>query len=235
MGLADLHMHTIYSYDGTATVPAVLRRAHEAGLNVIAITDHDEITGALEALELAHHFGVEVIPGVEITTAEGDLLALFVTEIVAKGQSLVETVLKVRELGGVCIVPHPTARGLGMKSLGVSTIVKALRNPEVAETLIGIEAYNATALDRIGIATARLLTSGLNVASVGNSDAHVLDAIGLGATEFAGTSAADLLSALRSGQTSVRRQKEWNTVRILGSWVVNYIGSLFIRFAMVTQ
>jgi hypothetical protein len=147
----------------------------------------------------------------------------------------VETVLKVRELGGVCIVPHPTARGLGMKSLGVSTIVKALRNPEVAETLIGIEAYNATALDRIGIATARLLTSGLNVASVGNSDAHVLDAIGLGATEFAGTSAADLLSALRSGQTSVRRQKEWNTVRILGSWVVNYIGSLFIRFAMVTQ
>ena len=43
MGLADLHMHTIYSYDGTATVPAVLRRAHEIGLDVIAITDHDEV------------------------------------------------------------------------------------------------------------------------------------------------------------------------------------------------
>ncbi len=112
MGLADLHMHTIYSYDGTATVPAVLRRAHKVGLDVIAITDHDEIAGALEALELAHHFGVEVIPGIEISTAEGDLLALFVTEIVPAGLSLVETVLKVRELGGVCIAPHPTARGL---------------------------------------------------------------------------------------------------------------------------
>ena len=52
MGLADLHMHTIYSYDGTATIPAVLRRAHEIGLDVIAITDHDEIGGALEAVML---------------------------------------------------------------------------------------------------------------------------------------------------------------------------------------
>lgn len=235
MGLADLHMHTIYSYDGTATVPNVLRRAHKVGLNVIAITDHDEISGALEALELAHRFGVEVIPGIEITTAEGDLLALFVTEIVPAGLSLVETVLRVRELGGVCIVPHPNAGGMGMKSLKVSVIFKALRNPQVAETLIGIEVYNATALDRAGIATARLLTSGLNVASVGNSDAHVLDAIGLGATEFAGTGAADLLSALRSGRTIIRRQKEWNAVHILGSWAVNYVGSLFTRLAMVTQ
>ncbi|MBE0683441.1 MAG: PHP domain-containing protein [Anaerolineales bacterium] len=100
MGLADLHIHTIYSYDGTATVPAVLRRAKEIGLDIIAITDHDEIAGALEAVKLASHYGVEVIPGIEITTAEGDLLALFITEKVDAGLSLIETVLKVRELGG---------------------------------------------------------------------------------------------------------------------------------------
>lgn len=235
MGLADLHLHTIYSYDGTATVPDVLRRAHETGLNVIAITDHDEIEGALEALNLAHLYGVEVIPGIEITTADGDLLALFVTEIIPKGLPLVETILRVRELGGVCIVPHPTAKGFGLKSLSLSAIMKAMRNPQVEETLIAIESYNATALDRVGISTARLLTSRLNIASVGNSDAHVLDAIGLGATEFVGTSAADLLSALRSRTTSIRRQKEWNSIRILGSWALNYIGSLFTRFAMVTQ
>ena len=70
MGLADLHLHTIYSYDGTATVPAVLRRAKEIGLDVIAITDHDEIGGALEAVKLASHYGVEVITGIEITTAK---------------------------------------------------------------------------------------------------------------------------------------------------------------------
>lgn len=232
MGLADLHVHTIYSYDGTAPVPAVLRRAHEAGLDVIAITDHDVIEGALEAVKLAPHFGMEVIPGIEITTADGDLLALFVTELVPAGLSLVETVLRVRELGGVCIAPHPTAGGLGMKSLSVSAIARALRNPNVAETLIGIEAYNATALDRVGISTARLMTSHLHLTSVGNSDAHVLDAIGLGATEFAGTTAAALLSALRSGQTSVHRRKEWSILRILTSWAVNYIGSTFTRLAM---
>ncbi|MFT3890831.1 MAG: PHP domain-containing protein [Anaerolineales bacterium] len=50
MGLADLHLHTIYSYDGTASVPAVLTRARQIGLDVIAITDHDEIAGAIKAL-----------------------------------------------------------------------------------------------------------------------------------------------------------------------------------------
>ncbi len=235
MGLADLHMHTIYSFDGTATVPATLRRAHEKGLSVIAITDHDEIAGALNAVSLAHLYGIEVIPGIEITTADGHLLGLFVTEIIPAGLSLVDTVLKVRELGGICIAPHPGAGGMGMKSLSVSTIAKALHHPEVADTLIGIEAYNATALDKVGIATSRLLTAHLNLASVGNSDAHVPAAIGLGATEFEGTSATDLLSALRNRQTSVYRQKEWNTARILGSWAINYVRSLFTRAAMVTE
>ena len=79
MGLADLHLHTIYSYDGTASLPAVLSRAKQLGLDIIAITDHDEIAGALKALEIAPNYGVEVIPGIEITTAEGDLLALDVS------------------------------------------------------------------------------------------------------------------------------------------------------------
>ena len=78
MGLADLHLHTIYSYDGTASLSAVLSRAKQLGLDVIAITDHDEIAGALKAMEMAPNYGVEVIPGIEITTSEGDLLALFI-------------------------------------------------------------------------------------------------------------------------------------------------------------
>src|SRR5688572_4264126 len=116
MGLADLHLHTIYSFDGTASVPSVLKQARKMRLDVIAITDHDEIAGALEAIKLASHYGVEVIPGIEITTVDGDLLALFITEKVPAGLSLTETVLRVRELGGVCIAPHPMAGGMGMKS-----------------------------------------------------------------------------------------------------------------------
>ena len=232
MGLADLHMHTIYSYDGTATVPAVLRRAKEIGLDVIAITDHDEIGGALEAVKLASHYGVEVIPGIEITTAEGDLLALFITEKVDAGLPLIETILKVRELGGICIAPHPMAGGMGMKSLSAKSIIKALCNKQAAETLIGIEAYNGTAIDRISNHYANLLSTRLKVSQTGSSDAHVLEAIGIGATEFQGKTAADFRSALRSGETKVRKQKEWSTARILGSWVTHYISSVFSRLTM---
>ncbi len=235
MGLADLHIHTIYSYDGTASVPAVLRRAKELGLNVIAITDHDEIAGSLKALELAPQYGIEVIPGIEITTADGDLLAFNITEKVPAHLPVQETILRVGALGGFCIAPHPMAGGMGMKSLSAMSIIRALRNPEIAKILIGIEAHNATAIDRISNQSARLLASRLPIAKVGNSDAHILSAIGLGATEFSGSTAADLVSALRSGETKIRRQKEWTAVRIIGLWAVNYVGSAFTRFGWVSS
>jgi predicted metal-dependent phosphoesterase TrpH len=235
MGLADLHLHTIYSYDGTASLAAVLSRAKQIGLDVIAITDHDEVRGALKAMELASAYGVELIPGIEITTADGDLLALFITEKVSAGLSLVETVLRVRELGGICIAPHPMARGVSMKSLSGRVILKALRNPLVAETLIGIEVYNATALDKISNHYARILANRLALAHVGNSDAHVTEAIGLGATEFEGHTAADLLAALKNGQTKIRKQKEWSAFRILGSWGMRYMGSAIVRISGVAR
>jgi predicted metal-dependent phosphoesterase TrpH len=232
MGLADLHLHTIYSYDGTASLSAVLSRAKGLGLDVIAITDHDEIRGALKALELAPSYGVEVISGVEITTADGDLLALFIKEKVEAGLTLTETVLRVRELGGICIAPHPMAGGMGMKSLNASTILKALRNPQVADTLIGIETYNGTAIDRISNHYANILARRIRIAKTGSSDAHTIDTIGFGVTEFEGHTAVDLLSALRSRTTKVRKQKEWSALRILGSWGVRYVRSTLLRFSI---
>ena len=231
MGLADLHIHTIYSYDGTASVPAVLIRAKQTGLDVIAITDHDEIKSSLKALELSHMYGVEVIPGVEITTAEGDLLALNITQNIEHGMSLIETVLQVGEAGGFCIAPHPMASGLGMKSLNAYSILRALRNAEVAQILIGIETYNATTIDKMSNHYARILADRLGLAQTASSDAHVVEAIGLGATEFDGRTAQDLILALYKGNVRIRKKKEWNTMRILGSWAANYVGSAFTRLA----
>lgn len=209
MGLADLHIHTIYSYDGTASVPAVLARAQQVGLNVIAITDHDEIRGSLRAFELAPNYGIEVIPGIEITTAEGDLLALFITEIIKPGLSLIETIIQVGEAGGICIVPHPMARGAGMKSLSGPSIIQALRHPNASRILLGIETYNATAIDPKSNQNAlTLVNERPGIAQVGNSDAHILEAIGLGATEFLGDTAAHLLDALWIGATAVRKGAE---------------------------
>ncbi len=231
MGLADLHIHTIYSYDGTASVQAVLARARKIGLDVIAITDHDEIKGSLKALELASKYGLEVIPGMEVTTAEGDLLALNVTQKIQRDRSLIETILSAGELGGFCIAPHPMAGGIGMKSLSAYSILRALRNPDAARILIGIETYNATTLDRMSNRYARILAERLNVTPTASSDAHVVEAIGLGAIEFEGRTAKSLTSALHNGNIQHRKQKEWNSVQILASWATHYIGSAFTRLA----
>ena len=234
MGLADLHIHTIYSYDGTASVPAVLTQAKQTGLDVIAITDHDEIRGALKAFELAPEFGIEVIPGIEITTAEGDLLALFVTETIAPGLSLIETILRVGEAGGICLAPHPMARGAGMKSLSGPSIIRALDHPQASRILLGIETYNATALDReSNLLAQKLWAECPGKAQVGNSDAHVVHAIGSGATAFPGHTAADLLEALWIGATDVlRRGAPMSSAQILGSWAINFVISTPARIAV---
>jgi predicted metal-dependent phosphoesterase TrpH len=235
MGFADLHMHTIYSFDGTAPVRAVLERAKQVGLDVIAITDHDEIRGALKALTLATMYGLEVIPGMEVTTSEGDLLALKVTEKIQRGLPLVDTILQVRERGGFCIAPHPMASGLGMNSLGWPVISMALKKSGVADTLLGIETYNATLLDRLGNHYAEIMAGRVHLAGVGSSDAHVLDAIGLGATEFSGSSAAELISALRNGTTSVCIGEQWSSMKILGSWLAKYLFGAFARLSLAAQ
>lgn len=235
MGLADLHIHSIHSYDGTASVSSVLKRAKEIGLDVVAITDHDEISGALEALPLASHYGIDVIPASEITTSEGDLLALFITKKIKAGLSLIETVLRVSEMGGVCIAPHPMAGGMGMKSLSAYSILKALKHPQVAKTLIGIETYNGTAIDRMSNHYAKIFANGLRIAQTGSSDAHVIDTIGFGATEFDGYTAQDLLISLRERTTKVRKLKEWSPIHILSNWGIRYVESTFRRVTRLAQ
>lgn len=235
MGLADLHIHTIHSYDGTAAVAAVLYRAKKLGLDVIAITDHDEIAGALEAVELASHYGVEVIPGCEITTADGDLLAYYVNEKIKPGLSLIETLLHVRDQGGVAIAAHPMAGGMGMKSLTPYSILKALKHKQASRVLIGIEAYNGTSIDRMSNHYAQIFANSLKLAQTGSSDAHIIDTIGFGATEFEGRTAADLMTALHRRATRVRKMKEWSAIRVLGSWGLRYIERSFVRLTGLAQ
>src|SRR5688572_32742507 len=107
MGTADLHIHSIYSADATTTVRAILKQASDVGLNVIAVTDHDEIRGSLEAQQLAPKYGIEVIPGAEISTKDGHVLALFIKTLPPAGMSLTDTLLQIGGQGGIAIAPHP--------------------------------------------------------------------------------------------------------------------------------
>lgn len=76
---------------------------------------------------------------------------------------------------------------------------------------------------------ARILANRLDIAHVGNSDAHVVGAIGLGATDFEGINAAGLLIALKNKTSKVRKQKERSAFRVLSSWGVRYMESAFVR------
>ena len=225
MGLADLHIHSIFSHDGTATVPAILQRAKDIGLDIIAITDHDIIRGSLLAAELAPQYEVQVIPGVEITTADGDLLALGIRKLIPAGLSLMETLMRVGEQGGFCIAPHPVSDALSMHSLGAYAIRTALRDRDAARILIGVETYNAMLLDPDANDAARILAERSDVAQTGSSDAHVLDAVGLGTTYFPGYTSQDLVAALWTGTTQVRRGERWGMTHVIASWVAHYLMS----------
>lgn len=104
---ADLHIHSFYSHDGLSSVKEIIETALKKGINCLAITDHQEIKGSLEALRFAFDKNILVIPGLEIKTKEGDLLALGIKENIPRGFSALETIKKVKRKGGFTIIPHP--------------------------------------------------------------------------------------------------------------------------------
>jgi PHP domain len=108
----DLHMHTDHSPDCATPAELLLETAKEQGLGAIAITDHNEMTGAFEAQEIARRIGgIKVILAEEVKTAhEGEVIGLFLRERIERGMSMRETIAEIRRQGGLVYVPHPFDR-----------------------------------------------------------------------------------------------------------------------------
>jgi predicted metal-dependent phosphoesterase TrpH len=108
----DLHMHTDHSPDCATPVEVLLETARDRGLGAIAITDHNEVSGALEARKIAEQMGdIKVIVAEEVKTAkQGEVIGLFLEEKIPKGMTMAETVAAIREQGGLVYVPHPFDR-----------------------------------------------------------------------------------------------------------------------------
>jgi hypothetical protein len=104
-------MHTDHSPDCATPVETLLATARDVGLGAIAITDHNEISGALAAQEVADDFGVKVIVAEEVKTAEqGEVIGLFLSERIPRGLTMAETIAEIRRQGGLVYVPHPFDR-----------------------------------------------------------------------------------------------------------------------------
>jgi predicted metal-dependent phosphoesterase TrpH len=152
----DLHMHTDHSYDCATPVEVLLAEARSRGLGAIAVTDHNEISGALEAARQAEDAGVKVIVGEEVKTAEqGEVIGLFIEEKIPRGLSLQETVAEIKRQGGLVYVPHPFDRMHSVPDyehlLAILDDVDAIEvfNPRVAISAFNDEAVRFAAKYRL--------------------------------------------------------------------------------------
>ena len=201
MGRADLQLHSDLG-DGLASPEAILDAAERVGLSVIALTDHDDIRGAFVLRDIAARRSspVEVVPGVEVTTRSGHILALFVEDEIPMLRPLAETIVRIHEVGGLAVVPHP------LSYLTFSVGERALRGlaerGDDACFVDGIELRNPSYAGRVRASRAVWLNAHvLRVAETGSSDAHHASLVGTAWTEFPGNGPEALRAAIQARAT----------------------------------
>lgn len=222
-GLADLHLHTSHSDGWPSPAEVVDHVTLETDLDVIAVTDHDTIEGALRAAEhSARTDGVAVIVGEEVSSLQGHILGLFLERRVRPGLTAAATIDEIHRQGGLAIAAHPFWRTERMAERfrgsihGVGWLAAEL-------DFDAIEVENSTPGLGLANVLARRLADGSGSACTGSSDAHILDAIGKSATAFNGRSARALRSAIETGTTlPVRSRYEVTALLRYLAWGLNH-------------
>jgi hypothetical protein len=189
----DLHIHSQYSEDASGSPKEIMKILQKRGTQGMAITDHNSVKGSLEALKLAPKDFV-IIPGVEISTADGHLLALGLKNNIPRGLSVEETVERIVEANGVPIVPHLFRKMSGVKKEKL-LIIQA--------QVPAIEVFNGCSLPKTNIKTAKVAKE-LDLGGIGGSDAHSPEYAGSGYTvvDSGDTSIDTILS-------EILRKKTW--------------------------
>ena len=197
-------MHTTFS-DGWPSPRELVDHVRATGLDLIAVTDHDTIEGAMRAAEYAaSRSRVEVVVGEEVSSRDGHIVGLFLERRIRPGMSAAATVNAIHDQGGLAIAVHPfwrtQRRTRGGPVHGVGWLAAEL-------DFDAIEVENATPGFYFFNQLARRLNLGLERAEVGGSDAHIVDAVGRAYTKFPGRTAAALRDAIEKGKTSAGRRR----------------------------
>ncbi len=159
----DMHIHTKYSSDGVMEIREILKTAKERGLDAIAITDHNEVKGAIEAKKMNI---MPVMVGIEVSTKEGHVLAYGINCRIDRDLSINETIEKIHDCGGIAVAAHPYRFWSG---IGERNVRK--------NNFDGIEIFNARCKKSSNM-KARKLCDELNLGISAGSDAHYPEEIG---------------------------------------------------------
>jgi predicted metal-dependent phosphoesterase TrpH len=138
--LVDMHVHSIHSHDSSISLDTIISVIRKYGIFPI-ICDHDSIGGSLELAKYfrKHDIMFPEILAEEITTSEGEIIGIFLTEEIIPGLSAIETCEIIKSQGGLTIVPHPFDH-FRKKSLNISVL------EEIKGKIDIIEGYNARVL-----------------------------------------------------------------------------------------
>lgn len=191
--LLDLHNHTHHSPDSRVVPAELVACARRSGLGGLAITDHNAIRGIREA-EVAAGKDFVIIPGIEVSTRSGHVLAYGVRQAIPRDLSVAETVERIVALGGVPVAAHPYRFWSG------------LGDPAVFEApFSGLETCNSRTLRRGNVRAAEAARA-RKIGQTGGSDSHFLDEVGRAVTIVDGglLRADDVLQALGQGRTTAK-------------------------------
>jgi predicted metal-dependent phosphoesterase TrpH len=214
-------MHTTAS-DGWPTPEELVdHAARRTSLDVIAVTDHDTIEGALRAAEhAARRPKFHVIIGEEVSSRDGHIVALFLERRIRPGMSAASTVHAIHEQGGLAVAAHPFWRTQRRVRSGPRHGVGWLAADLDFDA---IEVENATPGFYVFNQLAHRLNLGLGAAELGGSDAHIVDAVGRAFTEFPGKTPGALRLAIEEAKTTARRRR-YQAVGLMryAAWGLNH-------------
>jgi len=192
--------------EGLNTPEEMVAHAKKIGLGAIAITDHNEIRGSLEARKYAKKYDIVVIPGEEVTTYSGHMLALGVEELIQPGMTVEATIDAVCDQGGITIGDHP----FDIKNDGIK---------EKARLTDAIEVFNAINLERFSNNRSKRFAELHKKPQVAGSDAHWVEMIGYGINEIDADDVDSILKAIKKGNVKIKTR--YTPANIIMRWSIS--------------
>lgn len=219
----ELHSHSHYSKGAKLPVEAipspkeVVREVKRKGLDAVALTDHNVISGWKEAKAEAKKLGIMFIPGMEINSREGHVVGLGITEAVPRGLSIEETVERIRDQGGISVATHPfDIKGDGLR--------------EHFRKCDAVEIFNSLNMDRFSNFLIRRKIG--SFPAVVGSDAHTLSMIGNSVNIVDADSVDGALKEIIKGRvqhrvsyTKIAEVRDWSHQRFIASrdFAIEYV------------